>query len=247
MKRICGFCIVVCMGLGVSAWASEADPSPEAKQMVEQRVASIAPGLSIDSIGFAPIENFYEVTTGTRVVYISVDGKHMFLGELLDANSGENLTEKRRAGLTAGMLTKFDEGQMIVIGPDDPRRYVTVFTDVDCPYCAKFHRDVPALNAAGVQVRYLLFPRTGIGSKSYQRAVGVWCADDRIESIGIAKAGGEVEYRDCENPVKGHYELGQEVGIRGTPAIVLDDGRMVAGYVPPNVLLAELGIVSGTQ
>jgi thiol:disulfide interchange protein DsbC len=247
MKRICVFCIVFCMGLGVSAWAYGAGPSLEAKQMVEQKLASVAPGLSIDSIDFAPIENFYEVTTGTQVVYVSEDGKHMFLGELLDVDSGENLTENRRADLTAGMLTKFDEGQMIVIGPDNPRRYVTVFTDVDCPYCAKFHRDVPALNAAGVQVRYLLFPRTGIGSKSYQRAVGVWCADDRIESIGVAKAGGEVEYRECENPVKEHYELGQEVGIRGTPAIVLDDGRMVAGYVPPDRLLAELGIETDTQ
>lgn len=247
MKRKCIINIVFFMGLAVSAWAHGAGPGVEAKQMVAQKVAAIAPGLTIDSIEFAPIDNFYEVTTGTQVVYISTDGKHLLLGELLDADSGENLTEKRRAGLTAGMLTRYDEGQMIVIGPDDPRRFVTVFTDVDCPYCVKFHRDVPALNAAGVQVRYLLFPRAGIDSKSYQRAVGVWCAEDRIESIGIAKAGGEVEYRECENPVKGHYELGQEVGIRGTPAIILDDGRTIAGYVPADRLLAQLGIVSDAQ
>ena len=101
---------------------------------------------------------------------------------------------------------------------------------------------MPALNEAGVQVRYLLFPRSGLQGRSYERAVGVWCADDRIESVGIAKAGGEVEYRDCQNPVEGHYTLGQDVGIRGTPAIILDDGRMIAGYIPPEQLLAQLGI-----
>lgn len=217
-------------------------PSDETKLMIQQKLDTFASGLTVDAIEYAPVEGFYEVSIGARVVYFSQDGQYMFLGELLNTNSRENLTEKRRATLIAKKLEKYGQDQMIVIGPKEPKRYVTVFTDVDCPYCAKFHRDVPALNKAGVQVRYLLFPRTGIGGRSYKRAVGVWCAEDRIKSVGIAKAGGEVEFKDCENPVQGHYELGQEVGINGTPAIVLDDGRMIAGYVPPERLFSQLGI-----
>ena len=216
--------------------------SDEVKQMIQEKLNAFAPGLTVDAIGNAPVAGFYEVSIGARVVYFSQDGKYMFLGELLDTNSKENLTEKHRAKLIAKKLEKYGEDQMIVIGPKQPKAHVTVFTDVDCPYCAKFHRDVPALNEAGVEVRYLLFPRTGIGGRSYKRAVGVWCAKDPIESVGVAKAGGEVAFKDCENPVQEHYELGQEIGIRGTPAIVLDDGRMIGGYVPPERLVSQLGI-----
>ncbi len=229
----------------VSAYAD--GPTEDETQMIERKLASFAPGMRFDSIENAPIEGFYEVTKGTQVLYISQDGKHIILGELLDVDSGENLTEQRRATLTADKLARYGADDMIVIGPQDAGRYVTVFTDVDCPYCAKFHRDVPALNAAGVQVRYLLFPRSGLEGRSYKRSVGVWCADDPVESVGIAKAGGEVEYRQCENPVKRHYELGQEIGIRGTPAIILDNGRMIAGYVPPNRLIEELGLSANGQ
>lgn len=231
----------------VIASAHAAGPTQEARQMIEQKLAAFAPGMSLDSIEFAPVDNFYEVSVGTRVVYISQDGKHLFLGELLDVDTGDNLTEQRRAVLTADKLNGYGAENMIVIGPEDAGRYVTVFTDVDCPYCAKFHRDVPALNQAGVQVRYLLFPRSGLEGRSFQRSVGVWCADDPVESVGIAKAGGEVEFRDCENPVKTHYQLGQEIGIRGTPAIILDDGRMIAGYVPPRRLMEELGLAPPEQ
>ena len=243
MKRL-SF-VAALMLISASAYAD--GPTEAEQNMVRQKLAAFAPGMDFDSVGYAPVDNFYEVTTGTRVVYISRDGRHIFLGELLDVDSGDNLTEQRRAALTADKLNGYGAENMIVIGPKDAGRHVTVFTDVDCPYCAKFHRDVPALNEAGVQVRYLLFPRAGLQGRSYQRAVGVWCADDPVESVGIAKAGGEVEYRECENPVKNHYALGQEIGIRGTPAIILDDGRTIAGYVPPRRLIGEMGLVSEGQ
>ena len=240
--------VVLGLSLAFFSYAVKAEgPSPEIRAVIEQKIAAMAPGLTVNEIAPAPIENLLEVTLGSRVVYFTADGKHLLLGEILDADTGQNLTEVRRAELTAEKLKIYDNDQMIVIGPENPTRYVTVFTDVDCPYCAKFHRDVPALNEAGVQVRYLLFPRSGLQGRSYERAVGVWCADDRIESVGIAKAGGEVEYRDCQNPVEGHYTLGQDVGIRGTPAIILDDGRMIAGYIPPEQLLAQLGIKADAE
>ncbi|MDJ0955547.1 MAG: DsbC family protein [Arenicellales bacterium] len=238
MKRLftLGLLLLACGSVQAEA------PSSDVQLMIQQKLNTFAPGLTVDAVEEAPVDGFYEVSIGARVVYFSHDGKYMFLGELLDTSNQQNLTEQRRAKLIVKKLDKYGEDQMIVIGPKDPKNYVTVFTDVDCPYCAKFHRDVPTLNEAGVQVRYLLFPRTGIAGRSYKRAVGVWCAEDRIESVGIAKEGGEVPFKDCANPVQGHYELGQEIGIRGTPAIILDDGRMIGGYVPPEQLFSQLGI-----
>ena len=98
------------------------------------------------------------------------------------------------------------------------------------------------LMAAGVKIRYLFYPRAGIGSETYHKSVSVWCAKDRIKAVGIAKAGGKVEKKICDNPVSKHYRLGQRVGVRGTPMIVVDDGRIISGYSPPAAMLATLGL-----
>src|SRR4030065_1626453 len=129
--------------------------------------------------------------------YAAADGKYLFMGALVDLGSRSNLTETRRGGARLRLLNQLGEAEMLVIGPDKPKRTVPVFTDVDCPYCSKFHLDVPALNKAGVKVRYLLYPRAGIGSESYKRAVAVWCARDRAKAIGIAKSGGQRDMKTC--------------------------------------------------
>ncbi|MDH3469251.1 MAG: DsbC family protein [Gammaproteobacteria bacterium] len=211
------------------------------RDAVQAMISKTFPGVVADDVGLAVVPGFYEVVVGTRLVYMSTDGKYVLLGDLIDADKRVNLSEARRAELTSTKLAAVPPERMIVIGPENPSRFVNVFTDVDCPYCARFHRDVPKLNEAGVAVHYFLFPRTGVGSKSYERAVGVWCADDPVEMIGIAKAGGEVAPIECDNPVKDHLALGRAVGVQGTPAIFLEDGTMIPGYVPPERLFEQMG------
>ena len=236
MKRLM-LKILACVSLLLSI-------SSAADEQAVSLAQKMLPGFTVDAARDAPIANFLEVTVDNRLLYLSKDGKFLFLGDLVDLNKRINLSEQRRAEMTAKLLAGVVAEKMIVIGPETAKRYVTVFTDVDCPYCAKFHLDVPKLNEAGLQVRYLLYPRAGMGSKSYNRAVSVWCAEDQAKAIGVAKAGGSVPAKKCENPVKEHLELGREVGLRGTPLLVLDDGTMIPGYVPPDSLLAQLGLKS---
>lgn len=217
------------------AWADEA------KDRIVAQLSQRIPGLTTDSIHESPVPGIYEVVTGTRVIYVSADANFAILGDMVDLKQQTNISENRRAVMVGEYLERVGQDEMLVIGPDDAKRHVTVFTDVDCPYCSRFHLDVPKLNEVGIEVRYLMFPRTGIGSRSYDRAVSVWCADDPIKAIGIAKAGGEVDPRTCTNPVTAHYNLGQEIGIRGTPTIILDSGRSLPGYVPPATIIANLG------
>ncbi|MDH3639248.1 MAG: DsbC family protein [Gammaproteobacteria bacterium] len=229
---------IVAAGLAVcwpGAYAADID-----RDAVTAMINKTFPGIVADDVGHAAVPGFYEVVVGTRLVYISTDGKYVLLGDLIDAEKRVNLSEARRAELVSAKLNAVGPESMIVIGPESAQRYITVFTDVDCPYCARFHRDVPKLNAAGVEVRYLLFPRAGVGSKSYERAVGVWCADDPADTMGIAKAGGEVAPKKCDDPVKEHLALGRAVGVQGTPAIYLEDGTMIPGYLPPEKLFAQM-------
>jgi thiol:disulfide interchange protein DsbC len=129
---------------------------------------------------------------------------------------------------------------MVVFAPEKTKHTVTVFTDIDCPYCVRFHQQVPELNENGVKVRYLAFPRSGVDSAAYRKAVSVWCAEDRSRAMTDAKAGRNVPEKSCDNPVGEHFETGRALGITGTPTLVLDNGKVVPGYVPTNQLIAAL-------
>jgi thiol:disulfide interchange protein DsbC len=113
---------------------------------------------------------------------------------------------------------------------------VTVFTDIDCGFCRKLHADMSEYNKQDIRIRYLFYPRAGLGSESYDKAVSVWCADDRKAAMDTAKAGGAVPAKTCENPVAEHHALGQAMQLQGTPALLLEGGQMVPGYVPPDKL-----------
>jgi thiol:disulfide interchange protein DsbC len=96
------------------------------------------------------------------------------------------------------------------------------------------------LNRMGIRVRYMLFPRAGIGSNSYEKAVSVWCAEDQQSEMTKAKSGAMPELRDCDNPVREHMALGRRLGLRGTPYSITDTGRAISGYVPAPELLDSL-------
>lgn len=210
--------------------------------VVKEAVTRVLPGVSIDALNPSPVPGLYEVTTGNRLLYVTADGRYMLAGDLIDLVSRTNLSQERRGSLIGRSLDAIGEGNMIVFAPKQVKRTITVFTDVDCPYCARLHQEVPELLRNGVKVRYLLFPRQGEGSETYKRAVAVWCAPDRQKALGAAKGGGKIELRSCDNPVARHVALGHSVGVDGTPTIVTDAGQVVPGYAPAAELLRMLGL-----
>jgi thiol:disulfide interchange protein DsbC len=227
--------------LGQSAHAD--DDIDKLKQKIQNRL----PDISISDLKPASIPGLYEIVFGTRVAYVSADGQFMLMGDLIDLDSQRNLTAMRRGSLVLQSIDAMGEAKMIVLGPEKPKRTLTVFTDVDCPYCARLHNEVPALNQAGVKVRYLLYPRAGKDSQTYKRSVAVWCSKDRVKALGSAKRGEKLEMKTCNNPVDQHVLLGQEVGVQGTPTIVMDDGRVLPGYAPAGELLTALGLQDGKK
>jgi thiol:disulfide interchange protein DsbC len=196
-----------------------------------------------------PLKGLYEVIVdGGDIYYISANGRYVVVGNIFDVYKGKNLTNERRAQvrqeknpMRQEAINGVKERNMVVFAPDTKTKYtVNVFTDVDCGYCAKFHQEVPALNEAGVKVRYLAFPRNGVGSPTYKKMVSVWCAKDQQQAMTDAKARRRVEQARCNNPVKSQFELGQRIGITGTPAMVLSNGELVPGYLPADELISLL-------
>ncbi len=164
-------------------------------ERVRASLAKTFPEAAQGELRPSPLPGFFELVLDARIYYVSIDGKHLLLGDLIEIKSRTNLTGNARQALAKQLIDAIGEKEMIVIAPKETRATITVFTDVDCPYCAKLHLDVPELNRNGIKVRYLLYPRAGKDSETYRRSVAVWCASDRIKAIGIAKSGGRIDLK----------------------------------------------------
>lgn len=221
-------------------------PAALSETLDKAQLAELLPGVAIDHISNSPIEGIYEIAVGANVAYVSDDGRYLLQGELFDLDSSENLTERSRSKARVDLLASIDSATMIVFAPQQPAKHrIMVFTDIDCGYCRKFHQEMQQINDLGIEVQYLFFPRSGPGTDSWGKAGNVWCADDRNHALTTAKAGGAVAARKCEGtPVQGHYDLGQRIGVRGTPAVYSESGVQLGGYLPAEALLGRLEALS---
>lgn len=195
-----------------------------------------------DSVTKSPLPGVFQVLYGTEVVYTSSDGKYFIAGDLINTKTRENLSEVAQRTVRHDIVTKKVKAP-ITFKAKDEKHVVQVFTDIDCPYCAKLHREIPALNEKGITVEYLMFPRAGVGSKSFEKAVSVWCAGDseaQQKAMTIAKERKPLDEKKCENPIEAQYTLGQEIGVTGTPALVTSSGRLIPGYMPAERLAKML-------
>jgi thiol:disulfide interchange protein DsbC len=198
-------------------------------------------GVKPSDVSTSPIPGLYEVTMGGIVAYVSEDGKFLVSGDVYDLASQTNLTAERRSAARAKALAAVREDDMIIFSPANPKMTVTVFTDIDCGYCRKFHSHIAEYNKAGIKVRYMSYPRTGPGTESWRKSESVWCAADRKDALTRAKRDEEFKTRSCGDAlVKAQYELGQDLGVEGTPAIFTSNGQYVGGYLAPAQLVQTI-------
>ena len=185
------------------------------------------------------------VVYGTDVFYVHEDGKYLLQGDLIDVDTRTNLTSEAKSSGRKEAMAAVTDDRTIVFAPKEKAKHtITVFTDIDCPYCQKMHNDMKGYNDAGIAIRYMLYPRAGVDSPSYDKVVSVWCAENRQEAMTKSKNGEEIEAKTCDNPVKDHMAIAQKIGVTGTPAIVLESGELMPGYVPPKDLVKVLDKVA---
>ncbi len=210
----------------------------ELERQLTQRLKKILPDSRVTAVRPSPIAGLYEVQLGPDVLYMSEDGRYVFRGDLYDLDSRRNLSREVRNQGRARVFAELGPDDYIEFAPEGERKHTLyVFTDIDCGYCRRFHQQVPQLNRAGIAVRYLAYPRAGIGSESYRKFVSVWCSEDRKKALTLAKAGRTPPPRQCENPVKSDFELGRTMGLHGTPSLFLENGQELGGYIPARDLI----------
>ncbi|AMB84497.1 protein-disulfide isomerase [Pseudomonas agarici] len=207
-----------------------------AEQAIRKSLDSLQMDTPVESITASPLAGLYEVKLkGSRVLYASADGQFVMQGYLFQLQDGKpvNLTEKtERLGISK-LINGIPVAETVVypaIG--ETKSHITVFTDTTCPYCHKLHAEVPALNKMGIEVRYVAFPRQGLGSPGDEQLQAVWCSSDKKTAMDQMVDGKEIKAAQCVNPVSKQFALGQSIGVNGTPAIVLADGKVIPGYQP---------------
>lgn len=210
----------------------------EFQKKFEQKLNKVSPAFVVESVDKSPIDDFFEVKIKDGpLLYVDKAGRFMFSGDLfeLSDNSIVNLSDEREAKARLKLMDQVKSADAIVFSPKPPKltkANIYVFTDVDCGYCRKLHLEVPTLNDAGISVHYLAFPRAGIGSPSYKKIATAWCVPNRNETLTKLKNRQPVKTVECQSPVNLHYDIGQKMGINGTPAILLEDGSLIPGYKP---------------
>ncbi len=218
------------------------------KAEIEQKFQQSRPELKIESIVAAEIDGLYAVKIQAGpVLYATADGSHFIVGDLyvVESSGFVNLAEQQRDGERVALLATVKKQDMIIFSPKDQpvKAYVSVFTDVDCFYCQKLHKEMPDLNRIGIEVRYLAYPRAGIGSDSYKKIASAWCAKDPRDAMTRLKFRQPVPTNVCPgNPVAAQFALGQKMGVTGTPALVTESGRLMPGYMPALQLARALGV-----
>lgn len=215
--------------------------SSQAAEPDLSKLRSALGGADPDSVSESIIAGLYEVVMGAQVLYLSEDGRFVIQGQIVDLQTSSNVTEKKMGELRLAAVNAVGEENMVIFAPEQTAKHtVSIFTDVDCGYCRKLHQEMSSYLEQGIRIRYLAFPRAGINSESYDKAVSAWCSDDPQDAITRLKLGETIETRTCENPVANQYNLGIQLGVQGTPSIITEKGNMIPGYVPADRLTQML-------
>jgi len=216
------------------------DPLEEIGNQMAERLLELSPRMQVERV--IPLEELgiYAIEiSGGRTIYGMEDGIHFFTGNLFRFDGDiTNLSELRQNTKRKQLMNAISDKDTIAFGEgrDGSLETINVFTDVDCGYCRKLHSEIAEINALGIRVRYLAYPRGGIGSEGYEKLVTAWCAKDPQATLTNLKSGITMKMSNCESPVKDQYFLGQQIGISGTPAIITSDGRLFPGYLPAGEL-----------
>ncbi len=214
--------------------------SSEHKNAIKTIINKTFPELEITRIRESQINGLYEVLLGPELVYATGDGRYILQGDLIDLKQKRNLTEEQRSHVREDLLAGISDKEYIEFAPRERKHTVYVFTDIDCGYCRRLHKDMPELHKRGVAVRYLAFPRSGVNSATFKQMESVWCSSNPNKAMNEAKQGMRVSNKSCDSPVARQFTLGQDIGVRGTPAIYTARGKSISGYLPPDKLLQAL-------
>lgn len=207
---------------------------------VRKQLETNMPGIKIEAVNVTPVPGLFEVTVEGQLIYLTADGRYMVHGDIYDRLTMANISDTARGKVRLKVLKDIPDSQTIVFGPKKAAHTLTIFTDSSCGFCRKLHQEVPELNKQGVKVRYMLFPRAGLGTPNFRELQSVWCADNQQDAMNKVKAGQSIPPKVCKDPIEQHMDFAQSFGLTGTPFMLTETGTVINGYRPAAQLVEML-------
>lgn len=208
---------------------------------VRESLAEKLPNIELEQISSTPVKDMYSLDLGDRYVYVTADGQYIFNGELIETETRQNLSQVALGKKRIDTIAAIPAANYIVFPAKDKKHSITVFTDIDCTWCRRLHSEIDTYTALGIEVRYLLRPRSGEQSLSWQKADAVFCSKDQLKNLTRAKQGIDIPMKTCENsPVRSNVEIAEKLGLMGTPVVLSEGGQYLGGYVAADQLIQQL-------
>ncbi|RUO36709.1 hypothetical protein CWE13_07595 [Aliidiomarina shirensis] len=222
------------------------------EQSPQFRNAPIRVYRELSEFGFS---GFYEISIGGQGMVVNSAGNHAVVGDLFQLEGVTNLSANYRntllaesarteiANISSDLTIEFPANADV---PELGTLYV--FTDPTCPYCQRLHNEKEAYAAAGINIHYIPYPRTGLdGGRDYQQLVQIMCADDQAQAMSDFKDGNANnrytipgDDTECRALVQQGFEMGQRIGISGTPFIIKSTGGVLPGYSPAQTIINQM-------
>ena len=232
MRKI--FSIIFMMTIIISC-SNNTNSKEDAKNAMEEKY----PNIKIDSIEKVS-DSFFEISIQDQLYYLTSDFKHLIVGNVIDFQTGSNLTENKMKRERIKYLSKINDKSVITYKPDSTKYVLTIFTDTSCPYCQKLHNEVDDLLMNDVEVRYVLFSRNGNDDDAYEDMVSIWCSKDQKQALDRVFDNDFVKNESCQNPISDNYSLARDLKVNGTPMIFMEDGLVIPGYVTTDKIMSIL-------
>ena len=212
--------------------------------VVVNKLKPFFPEIKAENISPSQLEGYYEVILTDPfidVMYISTDGKYVIQGAVTDLELMTNISTNRINSIKLNILESISDSDKIVFKAKEEKYVINVFTDVDCPYCAKLHANMRQMNDLGITVKYLASPLEQLHPNAQSAMEKIWCAEDRELAMHNYKSKRYLpDSPDCINPVSDQLAISKQLGVNGTPSIFFENGTNLPGYLPPNDILNRI-------
>ena len=216
------------LGLPALALSGEAE--------IRKAISAKYPGAVISSVGKTSYGGLYEAVIDGEVLYVTADGKYLFLGTLIDTTTKRNLTAARMAKLQEVKWDSLPFANAIKIVKGDGSRKLAVFSDPDCPFCKRFESELTKVD--NITIYTFLTPIENLHPAAINVAKQIWCEKDRVGAWNsyMLKAEKPKAAASCDNPVDENIALSNRLNVSGTPTLIFENGQRVPGLVPADKL-----------
>jgi thiol:disulfide interchange protein DsbC len=215
------------------------------KAEAEALLKGVVPNPRILDIRMTPLKTMWEVDLESQgkkgLVYVDFTKRYLISGSIIDLTAKKNITQGRFSELNRVDVSKIPLGDAIVMGNKNAKHKVIVFTDPDCPFCQKLHPELKKVVSERKDIAFLIkmYPLP-MHKGAYDKAKAIVCGKS-LSLLDSAFQKKPLPKPNCKTSVVDeNIKLAHSLGITGTPALIMPDGRLISGYEDANAIKAQV-------